>query len=80
MPGAYSVSMDGGGFLIGMAVVVAVLLAMVISAAVRPSKPGRHKGAYIPAKDRPSYPDATNHNATTDGIGPRSKRFPELER
>lgn len=67
-------------FLIVLAAVVAVILAMVIVAAVRPSRPGRHKGAYIPARDRPSYPDATNHSATTDAVGPRSKRFPELER
>lgn len=69
-----------GGFLIGLVAVLAVLLVMVIVAAVRPSRPGRHKGVYIPAKDRPSYPDATNHSDTTDGVGPRSKRFPELER
>jgi hypothetical protein len=67
-------------FLIVLAAVVAVILAMVIVAAVRPSRPRRHKGAYIPARDRPSYPDATNHSATADAVGPRSKRFPELER
>lgn len=69
-----------GGFLIGVAVVAAVVLAMVIVAAVRPGRPGRHKGEYIPVKERPSYPDATNHSATMDAVGPRSKRFPELER
>lgn len=66
--------------LVGLGIVVAVILAMVIRAAIRPSKPGRHKGAYIPAKDRPIYADATNHSDTTDAVGPRSKRFPELER
>lgn len=67
-------------FLIGLAAVVAIILAFVVSAAVRPSKPGRHKGAYIPAKERPAIRNATNHSMTTDVVGPRSKRFPDLER
>lgn len=66
--------------LIVLVALVAAVPVMVIVAAVRPSRPGRHKGAYIPAKDRPFYPNATNHSATTDAVGPRSKRFPELER
>lgn len=68
------------GALILIAVVVAVVLAFVIAAAVRPDKPGRHKGTYIPAKDRPLISDATNHSAVSDAVGPRSKRFPDLER
>jgi hypothetical protein len=67
-------------FPIVLVAVIAAVPAMVIVAAVRPSRPGRHKGAHIPAKDRPSSPDATNHSATTDAVGPRSKRFPDLER
>lgn len=43
-------------------------------------KPGRHKGTYIPAKDRPLINGATDHSAWWDGVGSRSKRFPELER
>ena len=68
------------GVIIGIAVVVAVVLAFVIAAAVRPDRPGRHKGAYIPVKDRPIVRDATNHSAVSDAVGPRSKRFPDLER
>ncbi|MEV7132124.1 hypothetical protein AB0N24_04465 [Arthrobacter sp. NPDC093128] len=68
------------GFLIVSAAVLALILAFVIAAAVRPGKPGRHKGAYVPAKDRPTIGNATNHSATTDAVGPRSKRFPEMER
>jgi hypothetical protein len=59
---------------------VALILGFVIAAAVRPSKPGRHKGSYIPARDRPVIRDATDHNASSEVVGPRSKRFPELER
>lgn len=66
--------------IIGIAAVVAVILGFVIAAAVRPDKPGRHKGAYIPAEDRPLISNATNHSAVYDGVGPRSKRFPDLER
>lgn len=67
-------------FLIVVVALVAVVPVMVIVAAIRPSRPGRHKGAYIPVKDRPTYPNATNHSAISDGVGSRSKRFPELER
>ena len=62
------------------AVPVAIVLGFVIAAALRPSKPGRHKGSYIPPKDRPVISGATDHNATWEGVGSRSKRFPELER
>lgn len=65
--------------MIVLAAVVAVVPVMVIVAALRPDKSGRHKGLYIPAKDRPGYPNATNHSAVDEG-GPRSRRFPELER
>ncbi|XAS65394.1 hypothetical protein ACOM2C_00770 [Pseudarthrobacter sp. So.54] len=68
------------GIIIGIAAVLAVILAFVIMAAVRPDRPGRHKGTYIRAKDRPLISDATNHSAVPDAVGPRSKRFPELER
>jgi hypothetical protein len=68
------------GIIIGIAVVVAVVLGFVIAATVRPGKPGRRKGAYIHAGDRPLIRDATNHSATSDAVGPRSKRFPDLER
>lgn len=67
-------------FLIGLAAVVAVILAFVVAAALRPPRPGRHKGAYVPAKSRPVIRNATNHSAVTDAVGPRSERFPDLER
>jgi hypothetical protein len=69
-----------GSFLIVSVAVVGVILTLVITAAVGPSRSGRHKGAYVPAKDRTTYTDATNHSAITDAVGPRSKRFPDLER
>ena len=66
--------------LIGVAAATALVLGFVIAAALRPSKPGRHKGSYIPSKDRPVISGATDHNASWEGVGSRSKRFPELER
>jgi hypothetical protein len=66
--------------LIGLAATITLVLGFVVAAALRPGKPGRHKGSYIPAKDRPIISGATNHNAAWEGVGSRSRRFPELER
>lgn len=68
------------GIIILIAVVVAVVLSFVIAPLWRLDRPGRHKGAYIPVKDRPLSRDATNHSAISDAVGPRSRRFPDLER
>ncbi|MBT2551274.1 hypothetical protein [Arthrobacter sp. ISL-65] len=64
---------------IAVAATVALVLGFVIAATLRPSKPGRHRGPYIPAKRRPVIRDATDRNASTEVVGPRSTRFPELE-
>ena len=73
--------MDSGiAVTVGVAAVVAIVLGFVIAAAARPGRPGRHAGAHLPAKDRPVIRGATDHNATPEGVGPRSKRFPEMER
>jgi hypothetical protein len=64
---------------IAVAATVALILGFVVAAALRPSKPGRHRGSYIPAKHRPVIRGATNHAASSEVVGPRSTRFPELE-
>ncbi|CAH0178303.1 hypothetical protein SRABI83_01363 [Arthrobacter sp. Bi83] len=35
-----------------------------------PSTLGRHQGAYVPAKDRPTDTNATNHSAPDEGYDP----------
>lgn len=69
----------GIAVIVGIAAVVAIILCFVIAAAVRPNRPGRHAGSYLPAKARRTIRGATDHNAS-DGDGPRSMRFPEMER
>ncbi|MDP9696757.1 UNVERIFIED_ORG: hypothetical protein J2X79_004340 [Arthrobacter globiformis] len=64
---------------IAAAATVALILGFVMAAPLRPSKPGRHRGPYIPAKRHPVIKGATDHNASSEVVGPRSTRFPELE-
>jgi hypothetical protein len=73
--------MDSSFTVIALAVAatVALILGFVVAAALRPSKPGRHRGSYIPARRRPIIRGATDHNASSEVVGPRSTRFPELE-
>lgn len=64
------------------ATVALVITAMLISSARRRKSrgPARHAGSYVPRKARREIRGATDHNAASELAGPRSKRFPELEK